>query len=388
MTDDFHQLLVLMVVIWTSGKLFRCIKLPVVFGELIGGIIVGPTLLNIVQADTEMIKTLAELGIFFLMLHSGMHTDPHELFHASKKSFGIALGGVVFPFLGGYIVSILAGQSFESAMFIGMCLCISALSLIVHQLKDCKMLGTPVANITLGASLIDDILALILFSAILNVVDTGSFDPIQLAAVVGKISIFFAIVLIGGQKTAPVLNKFIYFGNKGFTLTLIIALCLGLIAEAIGLHMIIGAFLAGLFIQEEMIDQKTFDKIEDRVYGLSYSFFGPIFFASHAFHLDFPAVAAAPWFLTAIIVVAILGKIIGCGGTALALGMSKAESALIGLSLNNRGAVEIIIAAIGLSYGIIDSKIFSILILMAFCSTIFSICFTGRVARQIKALDQ
>jgi Kef-type K+ transport system membrane component KefB len=159
---------------------------------------------------------------------------------------------------------------------------------------------------------------------------------------------------------------------------------MGLIAEAIGLHMIIGAFLAGLFIREEVLDEKVFAKIEDRIYGMSYSFFGPIFFASLAFHLDFSAFKTVPFYLIAVLVVAILGKILGSWMITAFYKMKTMESLAIGLALNNRGAVELIVASIGLQMGIIDQDIFSILIIMAFVTTILSIVAFQPVARRLK----
>lgn len=166
---------------------------------------------------------------------------------------------------------------------------------------------------------------------------------------------------------------------------MIIALLMGLVAEAIGLHMIIGAFLAGLFIREEVLDEKVFAKIEDRIYGMSYSFFGPIFFASLAFHLDFSAFHSAPLFMIAVVGVAILGKILGSWMVTVCLKMKTIESLAIGLALNNRGAVELIVASIGLQMGIIDQDIFSILIIMAFTTTVISIIAFQPVAKRLKA---
>jgi len=197
------------------------------------------------------------------------------------------------------------------------------------------------------------------------------------------LSIFFVVVIFLGLKTSKFLNRIIYFGNKGFTVTLIIALLMGLIAEAIGLHMIIGAFMAGLFIQEEVIDKKVFNKIEDRVYGLSYGFFGPVFFASLAFYLDLTAFTKAPLFLIAIIAVAILCKIIGSGIATKILKLKDIESLIIGLAMNNRGATELIIATIGFQMGIIDKNIFSILVLMAFATTVFSILTISSLAKKL-----
>lgn len=381
---DFFDLLILMVIIWTTGHIFKAFHLPVVFGEVVGGILAGPMLLGIVNADSEMIKVLAELGIFFLMLHAGLETDHEELFKSSKKSVLVAIGGVALPFAGGFAVSQAFGQTMEASLFIAMGLSISAIALAARLFKDCKIQNHRVAHLTLGAAVMDDIMALILFSLVLNLAEQGSVQLIPLLLLLAKVTIFFTIVIWGGMKSAKFMNRIINIKNNGFTLTLIVALLMGLIAELIGLHMIIGAFLAGLFMHEEVIDKKVFEKIEDRVYGLSYGFFGPIFFASLAFHLDFTAFQTAPLFLISIIVVAILGKIIGSGGIAHFLKFKPIESLVIGLAMNNRGAVELIIASIGLQMGIIDKTVFSILVLMAFVTTLFSILATTPLANRLR----
>lgn len=382
---DFHDLLILMVVVWTAGKIFRAVGLPVVFGELAGGILVGPAVFGVIHADSEVIKVLAELGIFFLMLHAGLETDHEELFKSSKKSVLIAIGGFALPFAGGFFVAQAFGQDLVASLLIAMGLSISAIAMAARVFKDNGILNRRAAHLTLGAAVLNDIIALILFSLVLNLAERGSVEVIPLLIMLVKVCLFFAIVIIGGMKSAKFMNRIIYFGNKGFTLTLIIALIMGLIAEAIGLHMIIGAFLAGLFMHEEVIDKRVFEKIEDRVYGLAYGFFGPLFFASLAFHLDMTAFYTAPLFLISITLVAILGKVIGSGGVAKALGLDSNESMIIGLAMNNRGAVELIIASIGLQVGIIDSTVFSILVIMAFFTTIFSILATTPFANRLKA---
>jgi len=385
---DFSNLLILMVVVWTAGKIFRYFKLPVVFGELLGGLIVGPALLGIVNPESETLKILAELGVFFLMLHAGLETDHKQLFKTSKQSFLIALSGMAVPFFGGYYVSTLFGQNLITSLFIGMGLSISAIPVAVRLLRDCGLNGTRLANLALGAAVIDDIMAIIIFSVIISLAETGSIALIPLAWLVIKILLFFGIVIIGGVKVSPYLNKVIYFGNKAFTLTLIIALVMGLIAEYIGLHIIVGAFLAGLFVREEVIDKHAFKKIEDRIYGLSYSFLGPIFFASVAFNIDFTAVTTVPLFFVVIIITAMAGKIIGGGGMAYLLKTKPMEALAIGLAMNNRCAVELIIASIGLQMGIIDQNIFSILVMMVLITTLTSILLMTPVANAIKRSRQ
>lgn len=378
------NLLILMVVVWTAGKIFRSLRLPVVLGQLLGGILVGPALFGLVDPTSETIKVLAELGVFFLMLHAGLETDYRELLKSSKKSVLITLGGTILPFIGGYFVARWFGQPFISSLFIGMALSISGIAMMARLFKDCKILHTRASNVTLGAAVMENIVALILFSVILNLAEQGEVQLLPLAILLLKVTAFFAIVIFAGIKFSKFLNKIIYFGNKGFTLTLIIALLMGLIAEAIGLHMIIGAFLAGLFIHEEVLDERVYRKIEDRIYGLSYGFFGPIFFASLAFYLDFAIFTTAPLFLIAIILTAMFGKVIGSGIIAKFEKLKTIESLIIGLAMNNRGAAELVIATIGLQMGIINQKVFSILVAMAFVTTIFSILATSPLARKLK----
>lgn len=369
--EEFQTLLILMVVVWVMGKVFRAISLPVVFGELVGGIIVGPLLLNLVDPNSVTIKVLAELGIFFLMLHSGLETDPYKLLKTSRKSALIAIGGFALPFILGYFTSRWFGQSVNESVFIAIGVSMTAIAVSVRVLKDYKMQNSEVANIILGTAILTDIMGLISLSVMLDIVEKGSVDLATISIFLIKIVLFFIIVIVGGFLSARYFNKLFY--NQGFTLTLIIAMALGLLAEYIGLHMIIGAFLAGLLIREEVLDKKIFNKIEDRIYGLSYSFPGPIFFTSLAFYLDFTAIYTRPSFLILIIVIAIVGKIIGSGVMAYLQKLNFKKSLLIGLAVNSRGAVELVIASIGLAQGIIQKDVFSILVIMAFVTTLVSI---------------
>ncbi len=369
--EGIESLLILMVVVWVAGKIFRALSLPVIFGELLGGIIVGPLIFNVIDPHSELIISLAELGVFFLMLHTGLESDANKLFKASKKSFGIAALGLVIPFVLGTMAAEAFGFTLYESLFIATGISATAIAVSVRILKDCKIRNTRVADTVLASAVISDIVLLVAFSIILTLVETGVFDFAQFAIMILKVTLFFGVVIIGGHKLRNHTGNF--YKDKGFTLTLIVALTLGLIAELIGLHLIIGAFLAGLFISEEVVDKKVFDKIEDRVYGLSYSFLGPIFFATLAFSLDFSGLIGEPWLLITLFLIAFFGKFIGSSVGAYLQKIKAGKSILIGLVMNSRGAVDLIIASIGLQVGIIDETVFSILITIAFASTLFAI---------------
>ena len=371
--EDFRSLLILMVVVWLMGKLFRMLKFPVVFGELLGGILVGPLVLNLIDPGSFTIKILAELGIFFLMLHAGLETDPNALFKGSKKSILIAIGGVAVPLIGGYLVSQYLGYPLVKSLFIGVAISATSIAISIRILKDCSIRNTSFANKVLGAALLSDIIILVTFSAVIKLAETGTINLYEIGFLILKVLIFFSAVIFAGFKLSKYAKKF--FKNKGFTLTLVIAMLLGFIAEWIGLHVIIGAFLAGLFIHEELLEGKTFRKIEDRIYGLSYGFLGPIFFTSLAFNLDFAGIIKAPSLFLMLFAIAYFGKFIGASLFSLVQKIQPIKSALLGLAMNSRGTVSLIIISIGLKYRIIDQQIFSILVMVAFTSTFLTIIF-------------
>ena len=367
----FESLLILMVVVWGMGKIFRMISLPIIFGELLGGIIVGPMVLGVIDPGDPTIKILAELGVFFLMLHAGLETDPKELMKGSGKAIVIGLSGLILPLVSCYFVARAFGLDSTQAIFIGIAISATSISMCVRILKDYKMQNTNVGHLILSASIVSDIAILIAFSTMLNILEVGGFSITTFFWLLLKISFFFAVVLLGGFKVQKYINKF--FKNKGFTLTLVMALGLGLLAEFIGLHVIIGAFLAGLFIREEIIDEKIFAKIEDRIYGLSYSFLGPIFFTSLAFSLTVSGLLNYKGLFMALFFVAFLTKWLSTGFSAYFQKISKKDSVLTGLIMNGRGAIDLIIISIGLELSIIDQDIFSVLVALTFAITLVTI---------------
>jgi Kef-type K+ transport system membrane component KefB len=364
-----------MAVVWGTGMIFRRLKLPILLGELLAGLIFGPALFGVFH-DNETIRVLAELGIFFLMLHAGLETDPKDLLNSSKRSLAIAAGGVVLPFFLGYIVAIYFGFDPIQAAFIGMSLSITAISVTTKIFKDFKYNKSKVAHLVMGAAILDDIIAFLMLSIILGVVaGGGSIGAAEVSILIGKVVLFFGGVIFAGTKLIPIFNKvFSDKGYKAFTFTLIIALAFGVFAEYIGLHYILGAYLAGLFVKEEIIHPAVYQKIEDRLFGLSYSFLGPIFFVSLGFHVDFGIFqdSTALPLLIVITLAAIIGKVVGAGGMGYLMGLKKQDALIVGLSMNGRGAVELILAVIGLELGLIDETLFSVLVFMAFFTTLMT----------------
>lgn len=313
------------------------------------------------------------------MLHAGLENEPRALMKAIKRSLWISIGGIVLPLVTVFGVMKLFGYSNLESVFVGMVLSITAIAIAARILKDTKISRTKAGQIAMGAAILTDIFALVMFSVLLDVINTGGVEIASLVITIAKIAGFFGIVMFLGFKLQRHFAS--WFRSKGFTLTLIVALGLGLLAEWIGLHIIIGAFLAGLFIREEVLDAATYNKIEDRIYGLSYSFLGPIFIATLALDLDFKAAFAATGVLVALIVTRIVTKVLGAWIPAYLQKMPPKQALIIGLAMNTKGAVDLVIISIGFKQGIIDATIFSILITVTFASTIFTMICLKPLAR-------
>jgi Kef-type K+ transport system membrane component KefB len=378
------SLLLILVAAWLVGSLFRRFGLPFVLGELVAGVLIGPPVLGLI-APSAGIELLAELGIFFVMFHTGMEMDPRELVEHIWPSLAVALGGFVLPFALGYFITQAFGGTLYQSLFVGMGISITAIavqSVILHSLK---ISTTYIGHIIIGAAIADDILSLIGLSVLLSLARTGSVHFIELSVVALKVTGFFAMTILIGHFIMPKLTKNLHDreGNA-FTFAMGTALAMAYFAELAGLHLIIGAFLAGQFVRKEVMDAKIYDAIVDRLYGISYGFLVPVFFASLSFHLHFYWRASFILFAIALTLVAIIGKVVGCGLGYTIVKRNFWESAVIGFGMNGRGAVEIVVASVvlKLSSDLMSSNVireplltqdqFSALIFMAFVTTLLA----------------
>ncbi len=369
--NSIINLLMVMVIIWTTGVLFRTIRQPPVIGELLAGFIFGPPVLGIIHPD-ETLHVLSELGIFFLMFYAGLETNPFELKRMTKPSLFVAFGGFILPFSLGLGACYFLDLSLIQALFIGMALSITAIAVNARVLTDMKMTRFRVTPVIIGASIIDDILSLALFTIIIDLASgDNSLIGTHLLIQMLKVAAFFGISHLIGMLLYPKFSK--YFSSreaKGFTFALIMALIFGVLAEMAGLHIILGAYMAGLFVREGIVSKELFQKINDRFVSITYGFLGPIFFVSLSFHIDFSVLTTHFLPLSILLIAAVTGKLVGSGAGAIVGKMKRGEAMVIGAAMNGRGAVELIIASIGLQMGIIDNIYFSILIVIAFLTTL------------------
>ena len=389
MHDIGLDLLILLAGIWLVAVTLRPLGLPTIMGELIVGVLVGPAVFVLIE-PSEAITLLADIGIFFLMFHAGVETQPAEFFDALKRSLGVALVGAIVPFGVSFGVATAFGLDPVGAVFVGLTMTATAVVITLKTLKDVGLADTRVARVIVASCVIDDLLTLVFFGLVVGVLSGGSFEPMDIAVTLAKVVAFFGLAVLIGRFAYPRFTlPFRSEGGKGFTFVLLVAIAAGLFAEAIGLHMILGAYLAGLFFEEKVAHPNLVRVVADRSYGIAYSFLGPIFFMSLGFSITFDISPSGVAFLVLLTAAVIVGQIVSAGSMALRMGLSAREALTVGVGMCGRAELAMILASLALTQGAIDPSIFSVLIFTMFVLNLFtpfalkgcSVLLEGRTAR-------
>jgi Kef-type K+ transport system membrane component KefB len=353
-------------------------------GQLLAGVILGPPLLDIVGVSPS-IDMIAELGIFFVMFHTGMEMDPKELIEHVWPSLAVGLGGFFLPFILAYITTRLFGGTFFQSLFIATAVSVTAIAVQAVILHSMKINKSELGHIIMGAAIVEEIFALIALSTLVGLAKTGSVQILQISTILLKVVGFFALTIFIGYFIMPrVTRRLTNRKEKTFMLAITSALLMAYFAELAGLHLIIGAFLAGQFVREEIMDDAVYESVNSHFFAISYGFLVPIFFASLSFHLHLYWNWSFIFFTLVVTLVAIAGKLIGCGVGAAVFGYNFWESIIIGFGMNGRGAVELVFASIvlkisdqlmvtkAISEPLLTQDQFSTLVLMAFITTLIA----------------
>lgn len=392
-----YILLIVLVSTRLCGELAERLKQPALVGELIAGIALGAILHRYsaalpVLADlpvNEVFKGLTDLAIFFLMLLAGIELRPRDLVKASGPAFTVALGGIIIPLLLGVGLgwSFLPDSPFKIAqsLFLGTALAITAVPVSVKILMDLGLLNTTLGQTIISAALFDDILSLILLAILTAVIKTGETPGLAtLSILLLKVIGFFLITTMIGHFILPSLNKaLVKFKTEEFEFSalLMVALTFALLAETLGMHFILGAFLAGLFFVRRNMKDEIYNSIRTSLTSWTMGLFAPLFFASIGLHLNLAAVTEIPVFLLSLVSAAFLGKLLGAGLPAFAVGFTPRQSFGIGTAMSARGAVELIIAGIAMEAGLFNHPsppppevkyLFSAVVIMALVTTLIT----------------
>ncbi|MBR9647124.1 cation:proton antiporter [Clostridium tyrobutyricum] len=356
-----------------GGIISKKLKMPEVLGALIAGVLLGPMVLNLVQYNND-IKLLSNLGVIMLMFLAGLETNVEEFKKAGLSSFIIAVFGIIVPLALGTLSAYIFFNNFWENIFVGVILTATSVSITVETLKELGKLNTRSGINILGAAVIDDILGLILISIVLAVSQasgsSSGFEILPIIFVFIKIILFCAFSVLAVIYLPKHINKLIGSARSNitlFTFSLAFAMLIAFIAENLGIASITGAYIAGLVLSS--LQCKKY--LEKSVRPISSGFLSLVFFASVGIEANLKGLNKEVILITLVMfIIAVFGKLIGCGGAARLLKMSKRESLQIGSGMISRGEVAIITANIGLQKGIISEEIFIPTLIVVILTTI------------------
>ncbi|NNF58355.1 MAG: cation:proton antiporter, partial [Rhodothermaceae bacterium] len=371
---DLLNLLIVLFVAWGAGLLASRLGYPAVLGELLVGILLGPPLLGLLHGG-EALAVLAEVGLLLMMLYIGMEIDPAELGRASKGGILAALGGFITPFVLCYLLVVYgAGLTPLAGVFVGVAAGVTSLATKSRILVDLQLLDTRVAHVMMAGALIADTLALVVFAGVIGVAEAGTISATELVIVAVKALAYFAVAAAFGLKVLPVVMRRIadlkaVGGPALFMALMLVMLLYAETAHLVGMHGILGAFLAGLFLRESVLGRTLSQELMHRVRDVSIGFLAPVFFVTAGFAVSLDVFRTDLALLIGLVGLATLGKVIGTALFYLPTGHGWREGTVIGFGMNGRGAVEIIVAQIALTMGLITAEVFSILVVMAMATT-------------------
>ena len=364
--DVLRQLFVMLLAAKIGDEIFKRAGLPTLVGEILAGMIVGPSLLGWYQIGPETLL-FAEIGVVLLLFQVGVETRIGELLRVGGISLAVAALGVALPLLGGIALGVAFGYPASVALFIGAALTATSVGVTSRALRSAGMLEKRAGRIVIGAAVVDDILAMLIV-AIAAAAVSGGIDPLRLAGLVAVAVGFVALVGFGGTQLLRRRRSLLTeprFAETPFLPGMLLMLGLAALSAAIGLAAIIGAFLAGM-VAGESSERRA---LEREVAPMA-AFFTPFFFGAIGAQIDLESLADVGllWPMLAIIVTAIATKLAGAFLGAIRSGFATAL--VVGLAMVPRGEVGIVIAGLGLQLGAVTPALYAALVGMAVVTTI------------------
>src|SRR5215207_10622868 len=373
-TVDLARLLLDLLIVIAAAKLAaegaERIGIPAVLGEIVAGILIGPSVLGLVElgdARAVSLGVLAEIGVLLLLVQVGMEMDLAELGRVGRASMLVAVIGVVVPFAAGAAAGVALGWDTDTAIFLGAALTATSVGITARVFGDLRALATTEARVVLGAAVADDVLGLIILTVVVKVV-TGDSVTVGLVASTVLLAVAFLVGsgLVGILLVPRLLHVVNRWSRTGTTLTvtaLAIIIGLAVLADAAQLAFIIGAFMAGLALGRSEHDERIAGDLNS-VGGVLI----PVFFVLIGVNADLGAMLQPSVLLDASIlfVIAVAGKLVSAYGAA----GTRSDRWLIGFGMIPRGEVGLIFASIGLAQGVLDDELYGALLLVVLLSTV------------------
>ncbi|MEX1006314.1 MAG: cation:proton antiporter [Acidimicrobiia bacterium] len=365
-TGVLLDILVVLIAAKLAAEIAERINVPAVVGEIVAGVIIGPSVLALVSSN-ETLSVLGELGVILLLLAVGMEMDLGELGAVGRASMSVAVIGVIVPMVGGFVVASALGHSDNQSLFIGAALSATSVGITARVFSDLRALATVEARTVLGAAVADDVLGLVILTVVVRLVSEGSVSVLDVAGILLVAIAFLVLTVALGSRFAPGLFQFLdrHARSAGTLVALALAFTLALaeLADAAQLAPIVGAFVAGLALS----GSSAAERIQRELAPVGHLFI-PVFFLQIGIDVnvdDFirPEVLRIAG---ALLAVAVIAKVVAAVG---ALG-APGDKRLIGIGMIPRGEVGLIFATIGLREGILGGNLYAALLLVVLATTL------------------
>lgn len=389
------QLSLLLFVARGLGEVMRRINLPPVVGELLAGVMLGPSLFGWIfpslqaqifpksQVQADLLSVVSWLGVLFLLIVTGLETDLNLIIRKGKTALLISLGGIIVPFVTGFSLGWLLPESFLAnpsarlvfSLFVATAMSISAIPVIAKVLMDLKLIRRDIGQVTLAAGMTDDTIGWILLSVVSGLASSGKFDFATLLRSIGGALLFLGFAFTFGRTLVNQILRWVddYIGGATASLSavLILALAAAALTHSLGIEAALGAFMLGILAgQSRRFNREAGHTLE----AITAGFLAPIFFAAAGLKVNLLQLLVPSTLIIGLLVLAVacFGKFVGAYSGARLGGLSHWEGLAMGSGMNARGAMEIIVATIGLSLGVLNQQMYSIIVMVAIVTSLMA----------------
>ncbi len=385
------EIILLLVVGRGLGEVLQRFGQPAIMGQLIGGILLGPSLFGALwpsaqhflfdPAQKSMIDAVSQLGILMLLLLTGMETDLKLVRRVGAACVSISATGVIVPFVCGFILaqflpaSLLPhpGERLVAGLFLGTALSISSVKIVAMVVREMNFMRRNLGQVIVSSAILEDTIGWLIIAVTFGIATTGTIEPLALFKTVAGVVLFMAFSFTIGRR---IVFTLIRWANDTFrsefpvvTMILVIMGAMALITNAIGVHTVLGAFVAGILVGESPILSQH---VESQIRGIITALFMPVFFGMAGLSANLTVLADPTLALLTLglVVIASVGKFSGAFLGGKLAGMTLGEAIAVGSAMNARGSTEVIVATIGLSMGILSHNLFTMIVTMAVVTTL------------------
>lgn len=379
------QLLILIIAARLLGSLFKRFHQPAIVGEMLAGVILGPSALGLIHADAAL-SGISDLAVFLVVLSAGLEMQFKDILDALKgRGLILAILAFFIPMAAGIAVGIAYELDTMRVVFLGLCVSITALPVAVRILQTFNMLDSEIARYSVATAVLNDITALLVLGVILNLPGQLSFESIGFSVLTTGWKLLTLVALILGfnwglqklisrglnlhrwsEKLVEVVGTEALFG-----ILVVFVLAFGSASEALGFHFVIGAFFGALLIDQKFFLASRFSELDHTLRAITDGFLGPVFFATLGLEFNATSVRSAD-FVAVVLAISIISKLISGWLGGRIIGLDNVKSFGVGIILNGRGVMELVIASIAYKRGFIAQGLFSTLIVMGVVTTIIT----------------